>query len=77
MTWNRIDDPENPPPAGLHVRGLWARIVWEKRFKYWQAEVGLINDSGDFVSSTGDLTAFPTECYEYWAPLPAPPEDEG
>jgi len=70
---------ETAPEEGvLHLRGLWVYTLNSagKKFPaYFQADCGVMNDDGDFVSASGDDFGWSADDYDWWMPMPqaAPP----
>jgi hypothetical protein len=68
MTWHRIDDPKNPPPANVRVKlGGWSVYCGQET---WREEGGVAVETYFFG-------LFRREChpvrFDHWMPLPPPP----
>lgn len=58
-----------------HARGLWVYNHHTQQPMYFQADVGWIDDDGNFVNDNGDF-GWEASDYRYWMPLPSPPNPE-
>jgi hypothetical protein len=73
MDWKTIDSA--PRDGTLHIRGLYVRgpkshgVEWT-----WEVCVGYIDDNGDFIDQDDSYIGWEADDYEYWMPLPSPPE---
>lgn len=75
MDWQPI---ETAPDEVVHIRGLWVYRASTFERLYWQADIGFVNDDGEFVGvgHTGDF-GWRADDYTHWMPLPEPPEQNG
>lgn len=64
---------ETAPEGEPHIRGMWVFCAHTKKPKYFEANVGYVDDGGDFVDMDGnDDFGWRADDYDWWWPLPMP-----
>ena len=73
LKWQPI---ETAPEGDPHIRGMWVfsyRKDGTRYPAYFCANVGYIDEDGDFVSTDGDDDfGWSADDYDWWAPIPLP-----
>lgn len=70
--WRPIETA--PTDGTVHIRGLYVRGPKSHGIKWnWHANIGYVNDNGDFADMDDTYTGWDAEDYEYWMPLSVAP----